>query len=86
MSIIITPGETKLIEAFKDQNYNVIIENLLVGDIHIRKDDKTVYILERKAGSDLDASIKDGRYKEQKSRLFETGIPRKNIIYIIEKL
>jgi len=86
MSIVITPGEVALIEAFASAGVEVITENLLVGDAHIRKGDQTVYIFERKAKGDLDASIKDGRYREQKSRLLETGVPRKNIIYIIEQL
>ena len=84
--IIVTPGETALIEAFKGRSISIETENLLVGDIHIRKGDTTVYIFERKAKGDLDASIKDGRYREQKNRLIETGVPRKNIIYLIEQL
>ncbi len=86
MSIIVTPGETVLIAAFQTAGVPITIENLLVGDAHIRKDDRTVYIFERKAKGDLDASIKDGRYHEQKSRLLETGVPRKNIVYVIEQL
>ncbi len=86
MSIVVTPGETALLNAFSDAGIDVLVENLLVGDAHIRRGDDTVYIFERKATSDLLASIKDGRYREQKSRLLETGIPRKNIVYIIEKL
>ena len=86
MSIVVTPGETALLDAFATAGINVITENLLVGDAHIRKGDQTVYIFERKAKGDLDASIKDGRYREQKSRLIETGVPRKNIVYIIEQL
>lgn len=86
MSIIITPNEVNLIDVFKKLNVPYQLENLLIGDIHIRKDEKTIYILERKAKGDLDASIKDGRYKEQKARLIESGISKKNIIYIIENL
>ena len=86
MSIIVTPGETALIEAFEKQAVKIKIENLLVGDVHIRKGPKLIYIFERKAKGDLDASIKDGRYHEQKSRLLETGLPHKNIVYIIEQL
>ncbi|XP_014204745.1 crossover junction endonuclease MUS81 isoform X1 [Copidosoma floridanum] len=40
------------------------------------------YIVERKRIDDLSASIIDGRYKEQKFRLKQTGV--KNIIYLIE--
>jgi crossover junction endonuclease MUS81 len=86
MSIVITPGEKTLIEVCQDRGIKIEIENLLVGDIHIRKNDSTVYIFERKSKGDLEASIKDGRYREQKSRLIETGLPRKNIIYILEQL
>ncbi len=86
MSIVVTPGETALLDAFAKAGIEVITENLLVGDAHIRKGDQTVYIFERKAKGDLDASIKDGRYREQKSRLLETGVPRKNIVYVIEQL
>lgn len=86
MSIIITPGEIALISACDSANVEYTTENLLVGDIHIRKGDEVIYILERKAKGDLDASIKDGRYREQKGRMIESGVPRKNIIYIIEQL
>jgi ERCC4-type nuclease len=86
MSIVVTPGETALLDAFAKAGIDVITENLLVGDAHIRKGDQTVYIFERKAKGDLDASIKDGRYREQKSRLLETGVPRQNIVYVIEQL
>ena len=88
MSIIITPGETALINAFATAEIKITIpkENLDVGDVHITKNERIVYIFERKAKGDLAASINDGRYREQKSRLIETGVPRKNIIYIIEQL
>lgn len=86
MSIVITSTENLLIEAFKQHNINITVDNLLIGDVHIKHNDKVVYIIERKAKTDLDASIKDGRYKEQKSRLIESGISVKNIIYLIEQL
>lgn len=86
MSIVVTPGETTIIKAFNDAGIEIETKNLLIGDIHICKDGKPVYIFERKAKGDLDASIKDGRYREQKSRLIESGLPRKNIVYIIEQL
>jgi len=85
-NIIVTPGEKAIIDEFNKRNVNILIENLLVGDIHIRDNDNTLYIFERKAKGDLEASIKDGRYHEQKNRLIETGLPRKQIIYIIEQL
>lgn len=40
------------------------------------------YIVERKRMDDLASSIKDGRFREQKFRLKESGIS--NVIYLIE--
>jgi len=57
-------------------------ENLLLGDIHITYENIT-HIFERKTLQDLQASILDGRYKEQKARLLSTT-PQKYITYIIE--
>nr|XP_039261861.1 crossover junction endonuclease MUS81-like [Styela clava] len=42
------------------------------------------YIIERKILSDLSMSIKDGRFREQKIRLKQSGIG--NIIYLIENM
>lgn len=64
------------------------IEQLELGDIHIRihdKDGETLrtLIYERKTLSDIISSISDGRYREQKIRLLATH-ETKNIAYIIE--
>jgi crossover junction endonuclease MUS81 len=40
------------------------------------------FIVERKTSDDLAASIRDGRYDEQKYRLKNCGI--NNVIYLIE--
>lgn len=85
VEIIVTPGENAIINSLQEFE-KINIKPLLVGDIHLLKDNKCAYIIERKAKDDLNASIKDGRYKEQKSRLIESGLPRKNIIYLIEGL
>jgi len=87
MSIVVTPGETALITEFANQQVPIKTENLLIGDIHIVNEDNTpIYIIERKAKGDLEASIMDGRYREQKSRLQETGISPQNVIYVLEQL
>ena len=52
-----------------------------IGDIHIYIDQDLKYIIERKTTIDLSASIKDGRYKEQKNRLKNQSA---HVIYIIE--
>jgi crossover junction endonuclease MUS81 len=64
------------------ERVQIISENLLLGDIHITYGSIT-HIFERKTLQDLQASIIDGRYKEQKARLLSTT-PQKYITYIIE--
>lgn len=61
---------------------------LELGDITIKYDsndniDNIFLVFERKTVADLIASIKDGRYKEQKARLF-ASYQRSQITYIIE--
>jgi ERCC4-type nuclease len=56
------------------------VVQLELGDIQICMNDK-VWIFERKTVSDLIASIKDGRYKEQKARMMSQEY---DITYIIE--
>ncbi len=77
--------EGKLKELF-DQNNNIKCEyeNLVFGDIQILLDDGIVFIFERKTQDDLLASIKDGRYKNQKANLIQNGFNTNQIYYIIE--
>lgn len=63
---------------------NAVSENLEVGDIQIIRDDgSNRIIIERKTLADLQSSIKDGRYREQKSRMLTMAKPHQ-IAYIIE--
>lgn len=74
--------EKRLIELLKD---NVIIENLIIGDIMIEYADDIKLCIERKTYNDLWSSIKDGRLREQRSRLIEFCDHEKHhVIYIIE--
>lgn len=57
--------------------------NLEHGDIHICVSGDPLMIIERKTIADLAASIKDGRYKNQKARLLAT-YPRSALYYVIE--
>ena len=41
-------------------------------------------IIERKTMKDLISSVNDGRYREQKKRLLETGLSGNRIIYLLE--
>jgi crossover junction endonuclease MUS81 len=91
--IILDIRETKLIELFNSIN-NILYkkEALPIGDIIIQHiHNKVTYeiILERKCVTDMVASIKDGRYKEQKLRLLaernNSNIIRKvKIAYLVE--
>lgn len=73
------PHEIK--QHFKDAA-NVVFENLIVGDFLFKDGSgESKLVIERKSIADLQSSIKDGRFREQRTRLLETGI---KIIYIIE--
>ena len=67
-----------------EKHFEVISENLPLGDIILKDDEKELLIIERKSLSDLASSIKDNRYTEQSFRLNECNIPNHNIIYLIE--
>ena len=82
MEIIIDNREKDLIELFKNNNIIYQNKNLEIGDIQFTVSDEIMYIIERKTYDDLGASIKDGRYKEQKMRLLANN--NNNIFYIIE--
>lgn len=64
----------------------IIQKNLDIGDFvfYDEKNERTLLIIERKSLSDLESSIKDGRYNEQSFRLNETLIHNHNIIYLLE--
>ena len=77
------------IEALNSEEKNKIIiekKSLDIGD-YIFYDENTninKIIIERKSLSDLEASIKDGRYTEQSYRLNNCNLHNHNIIYLIE--
>jgi ERCC4-type nuclease len=65
----------------------IVVEQLDIGDFEInivddRKGLEKRYVFERKTLADLESSIKDGRWREQKMRCVASGA---NIIYIIEE-
>jgi crossover junction endonuclease MUS81 len=66
--------EKELIKLLEFKDYNFILENLDIGDIQLVDPDSNeiIFIIERKTISDLSASIKDGRYKEQKERMIHS--------------
>lgn len=89
MTLIIDNRETHLIEAMAIKGIEMEVEQLVVGDIMIRSVDaadpgkvRVLALFERKTYSDLVASLKDNRYREQKHRLEITEALHKG--YIIE--
>jgi crossover junction endonuclease MUS81 len=66
--------EKDIIEILKNKEYDFELENLDLGDFQFLdlKSKEPIIIIERKTYSDLNASIKDGRYKEQKERLLHS--------------
>lgn len=82
MEIIIDNREKDLITLFEKNNLEIKKKNLDIGDIQYIVNDEIIYIIERKTFDDLGASIKDGRYKEQKMRLLANN--KNNIFYILE--
>lgn len=82
MKVIIDDRERDLMKDIGD-SFSYECKRLDLGDIHICHplDETPMCIIERKSMSDLEASITDGRYREQKGRLASSGIP---VIYIIE--
>lgn len=85
LEIILDNRERDLIDLFASLPHKT--ENLPLGDIVFRMSDKDVLLIERKTADDLSASIKDGRYLEQKARIKEVASSYPcNPIYIIENL
>lgn len=67
-----------------EDGIEVVCQALEVGDIMIVHEDYKHVVLERKTIADLEASIKDGRYKEQSMRLMSLDTHSHNICYLIE--
>ncbi len=82
MSIVLTIDnrEKDLKVAFSNAEYL----NLDLGDIKITYNGNLLLLIERKTMADLIASVNDGRYREQKQRMLESGIPKCKLMYILE--
>jgi len=82
MSIILDVRERALIELMP----GALTEQLPVGDIWIGKDSDGGLVIERKTTADFEASILDGRYREQRTRLLAYCAEKKaRPLYIIEQ-
>lgn len=81
MEIIIDHRETKLKQCLED--LHPVYMNLSYGDIIFKYKGESIVVIERKTLKDLEASITDGRYRNQKKKLCECCSAQK-IYYIIE--
>lgn len=86
LELVIDQREQKIKKIWKSQTCNVTYEALDVGDFVFRRGEEIVLVIERKTASDLAASIRDGRNREQKARLLHSGISRERVLYLIEGL
>lgn len=80
MKVVIDARERDLMKLV---SFPYDVKQLDIGDVHICDpvEGHPMCIIERKSMADLEASITDGRYREQKGRLLSSGIP---VVYIIE--
>lgn len=79
--------EHDIINTLNNKHKEIVFktENLDIGDFIITDENENILIvIERKKYSDLSASIKDGRYKEQKERLIHSLSYKVRKIYLLE--
>ena len=78
--------EKELIKILEEKGYDMILENLDIGDIQFLDltTKNIIIVIERKTLSDLSSSIIDGRYKEQKERLIHSLKSNVRKIVLIE--
>lgn len=88
ITVYIDTRESQLISLLKARDLDKYqtsilfeVKTLDIGDVHVQYDNKS-FVFERKTVNDLLASVKDGRYREQKARLL--SIDNAYISYIIE--
>ena len=81
MQVTIDYREKGLARLLQDSGVPHQVSALPVGDVLCRYDSGASWIAERKRADDFAASIKDGRWKEQASRLFASA---SRVVYIFE--
>jgi crossover junction endonuclease MUS81 len=85
MELHIDYREHDLIDIFKaNPLVQIQVCNLIIGDILIKRDNNILFAIERKSIQDLCASIRDGRFRDQKTRLLESIQDPSKIVYILE--
>lgn len=80
--ILIDNRESSIFPYLTDLKYEKT--NLILGDFMIYYSNNNIICIERKTWKDLWASIIDGRFREQRSRLLEWKNQNNFVIYLIE--
>ena len=75
--------ERSLLMALASSDVSVTSRMLHVGDVEIRIGDSCALVVERKTVPDLIASMRDGRWSEQKRRMMDTA-GKERVAYVIE--
>jgi len=83
MELIIDSREGRIIEMLTGGGVVFRSESLVCGDILWEEGGRRL-LVERKTAADLAASVTDGRYREQRSRLMEWRGDEHKIMYLIE--
>ena len=68
--VVVNSRERTLLSIFRAQSDGFDVAPLPVGDVHVEYADGKSWVCERKTAADLAASLLDGCWKEQTSRLF----------------
>ena len=86
MNLLIDSRELKIIDKFEQRNFPFRKEYLDLGDFIIQDSNQQELVIERKTWNDLQCSLKDQRYREQRSRLllYEKNNNNVKICYILE--
>ena len=89
IKLIIDSRERKIKSYFQNHSQSkikncVLTQNLDIGDIIFKYQDKTLLLIERKTVEDLGSSILDGRHKEQKYRIINSNVPKQRVIFLVE--
>lgn len=68
MELVVDFRESLILENLKEKGIPFSQENLTVGDLLLKTEEKPVLLIERKTVRDLMASLRDGRYHNQRQR------------------
>lgn len=71
MELVVDAREASLLSDLDGFEYATTSSSLPIGDLLIKNEDRILLLIERKTVSDLVASLRDGRYHQQRKRWLE---------------